>query len=237
MKYGEMGLKQKEAKATTKEQEKNFKTAKEKEIDYLNIIDSMKDETFSTCVDMLFPSFKYYVLKKEDIRRVDLKEQLVRFQNEYYEQNKNKSVGFLNYYLRILKKYYDNLINCADESRAAKCKGRGYEVMERAATKEGTLSDIEDSIILLLCLFRERKDKNQDEVIEDITISIGKEDFEMINALMEYKVQDSGAVMKKPGILDKILSSDDTNEYDAKVMYINSILFLCIGLQDRGLIG
>ena len=43
-----------EAKAATKEQEKGFQTAKEKDIDYLNIIDSMKDESLVAFINSSF---------------------------------------------------------------------------------------------------------------------------------------------------------------------------------------
>jgi len=238
MKYGDKGLKQKEAKAAAKEGEQSFKSYREKKIDYVDIINHMGEEAFDVCVEKLYPLLDYCVLTKKDIRRVDLEEQLIRLQNWFCENNKGKNIGFLNYYLKILKDYYNKLVNCEEGSRASLCRNRGDEVMNRALSNEGSLADIEDSIIILLCLLREKSVlQSTDEKISDVTISLTMSDFDIIDALIELKIQPSGAVMKKPGILDKIISSHDNDEFDAKIMYINSVLFLCMGLQDRGLIG
>ena len=48
-------------------------------LDYLQIVDSLNDEAFAFCVDTIFPVLGYRVLRKEEVRRVDLKERLREF--------------------------------------------------------------------------------------------------------------------------------------------------------------
>lgn len=235
MKYGENVIKKPEAS----EKKKKVLDKYAKSIDYVDVFNQMREETFNYCIDRLFPMFDYCVLTRDDIRRVDVLEQLVGIQKRFDENNKEKNIGFLNYYLQLLEKYYNNLVNCEEGSRAAKCKDRGYEVLVNAAMKEGTIYDIEDSVVILLCLFREIKDKANisDYLIRDMSISVTKEDVDLVNLIIDYKFQAAKGVMKKPAILEKIKFADDNNEYDAKIMYMNSVIFLCLGLQERGILG
>ena len=40
------------------------------------LLNDLSDEAFHFCVDKLYPLFNYRILKKEDIRRIDLLEQI-----------------------------------------------------------------------------------------------------------------------------------------------------------------
>lgn len=220
----------KKAVGTTPEPER--KNEYQKKIEYVDIVVQMSDEAFQFCLDKIFPFFNYYVIRKEDIRRIDLEELLVKMQNKYYKNNKNKNKGFLNYYLDMLRKYYELLVDCVD--RADMCRARGYEVINNAVSKNGTLYDIEDSLILLLCLFREKS--NSSKVICEVDISVDKTDVDLIDKLVEYKIQNGKNVIKKPGILEKLINDDDDTEFDIKALYINSIIFFSICMQDRGII-
>lgn len=205
----------------------------QKSIDYIDIVNQMHEETFRFCINKLFSVFNYCYLTKDDIRKIDFIEQLMKMQIEFSEYSKGKHIGMLNYYLDIVEKYYDCLIKCEEKSRAEKCKNRGYEVIENAIKSNGTLYDVEDSIVILMCLFRELENSDT-KVLSDMTISITRDDVDLLDRLIEYKFQGRGAIVKKPGILEKIKSNSDQSEREDKIMYINSVLFLALGLQERG---
>lgn len=207
----------------------------QKSIDYIDIVNQMHEETFRFCIEKLFSFFDYCYLTKDDIRKIDFIEQLMKMQIDFSEYNKGKHIGMLNYYLDIVEKYYDCLIKCEENSRAERCKNRGYEVIENAVKSSGTLYDIEDSIVILMCLFRELGNSDA-KILTDMTISITRDDIDMLDRLIEYKFQGRGAVVKKPGILEMIKSNSNQSEREEKIMYINSVLFLALGLQERGII-
>ncbi len=204
----------------------------QKKIEYVDLIEQMSEEAFQLCLDKIFPFFRFHIIRKEDIRRIDVEELLFKMQDEYYKNSKNRNQGFLNYYLDMLRKYYELLIDCTNQ--AVKCRARGYEVIQSALSNNGTLYDIEDSIILLLCLFREKSGSTK--VVSEVDISIDLSDMELIDKLVEYKIQNGKNIIKKPRMLENLIY-DDTNDFDLKVLYINSVLFFSLGMQDRGIIG
>ncbi len=200
----------------------------DKDIDYISLIEQMNDEVFEFCVEYLYPMFDFKVIKQEEMRKIDLEEVLVRFRNQYiYDMTK---MGYLNFYLSIIRSYFDNVLKCEEDSRAARCKKRGYEVLENALKENGTQNDILDALIIFLSLFREIENNIDDKefLISDVSIKISKIDAEVLNDLMydsSPRVTNIFAMLKK-----------QTNDigFSSKVLFINSIVFLCIGLQERG---
>lgn len=200
----------------------------DKDIDYVSLIEQMNDDVFEFCVSYLHPMFDYKILKPEDIRKIDIEEELVRFRDSYvYDMTK---MGYLNFYLSIIKNYFDNVLKCAEGSRAAKCKVRGYQVLENALKENGTQNDILDAVILFLSLFREVEDNldEKDFLISDVSIGISLIDAEVLNDMM----YDKGP--KASNIFSLLRKQSDDIGFSAKVMFINSIIYLCLGLQERG---
>ena len=228
MLYGDKA-KKKEAGAAPEPERKN---EREKRIEYVKLIEQMNDETFKLCLKKLYPLFNYSVINMENMRKIDLEDQLERIQDKFYKNSKGKNKGFLNYYLDILKKYYDVLIECDD--KAERCRNRGREVIQNAVSKDGTRYDIEDGIILLLCLYREKS--KGIKVINDVNTSASTDDIEYIDKIVEYRIQQGKNLVKKTGMIKNMIADDSDSEFDSKVFYVNSVLFFCMGMQDRGVI-
>lgn len=200
-----------------------------KTIEYEALINQMNEEAFTFCVDNLFHLFDFQVLKPEDMRRIDLLEYLVRFRNTFSFDKAKK--GYLNFYLDVVKSYIQNIIRCVPDSRAYKCRNRAYQVIENATKLHGNQNDVIDAVILFLSLYREfeGQEDNKDYYIDDVTICAGTYDAETLNDLMYSDV------LKKTGKFDFMRKQNDDVGFCEVVMYINSIIYLALGLQERGL--
>ena len=96
----------------------------------------MSDAAFSFCVSYLYPLYNYRVLKEFDIRRIDLQENLMRIESMI--PSEMKKMGVLNYYLFELKLYFEALLICKEDSRAAMYKDRALLAIDRALSEDGS---------------------------------------------------------------------------------------------------
>ena len=88
---------------------------------YDAFLDDLRDEAFHFCVDKLYPLFNYRILKKEDIRRIDLLEQLTILVDDVPKTEKGKSRGSINYYFYIIKKYFESFIGAVKGEHSSLC--------------------------------------------------------------------------------------------------------------------
>ncbi len=208
-----------------------------KQIDYVKIIDDMNDVAFAFCMEYLYPVFNYQILEVEDVRRIDLKENLCRMQNAFKRDAKGKNSGFLNHYLSLIKLYLDDQLKCAEGSRAARAKVRAYEAIEKAleeVNKDNSL-DIEDCVLIFVSLIREyvkQINAGESEPISNVTNELVLQDADTLTTVYNSGIKAMGGPVKlNIPIVKGLLQMDDK---DMKVLYINSIIFLCAGLQSRG---
>jgi len=205
-------------------------------IDYIKLVDDMSDEAFQFCVDQLYPMCNYRVLQKEDIRRIDLKERLLGF-NSIVPKNDGKEQGTLNYYLFVLKLYFDNFLKCKTGTKAEKYRNRAIELMESALSDNGTIEDVEDLVQIFIGLFRSLDDDFdhiEKYIVTGITFDVFKEDADLLREIWEHKKLVPNGIVEKPGLLDKIFGTDYEKKTAIKLAYINNVIFLCRCLQNRG---
>ena len=208
-----------------------------KQIDYVKIVDGMNDVTFAFCVEFLYSVFDYQILQKEDIRRIDLKEELVRMQNAFLEDSKGRKQGFLNFYLSLIQMYFDDQLKCVEGSRADRSRRRALDAINMALEEghDDNMLDIEDCILVFISLFREylgmiNSENNGSLINVDNGIMIS--DADILLRIYNDGIKAVGGPIKLPiPIVKGLLSPDD---YAMKVLYVNSMVFLCVGLQARG---
>lgn len=205
-------------------------------IDYIKLVDDMSDEAFQFCVEQLYPMCNYRVLQKEDIRRIDLKERLLGF-NSIVPKNDGEEQGALNYYLFVLRLYFDSFLKCKPGSTAEKYRNRAMELMESALSDNGTIEDVEDLVQIYIALFRtlnNRFDEMEKYVAVGLTFDVFKEDADMLKEIWEHKKLIPNGIVEKPGLLDKLFGTDYEKRTAIKLTYINNVIFLCRCLQNRG---
>ncbi len=206
-------------------------------IDYIKLVDDMSEQAFNFCVDQLYPMCNYRVLQKEDIRRIDLKERLLGFNSIVPKDDKGKEQGALNYYLFVLKLYFDNYLKCKAGSKAEKYRNRAMGLMNSALSENGTIEDIEDLVQIFIALFRSLDD-DFDHIdkysVVGLTFDVFKEDADLLKAIWQHKKLVPDGIVEKPGLLDKIFGTDYEKKTAIKFAYINNVIFLCRCLQNRG---
>lgn len=205
-------------------------------IDYEKLIDDMNDVTFAFCIQYLHPVFEYHVMTVDDMRRIDLKEQLASLKVSF-EEEKGKKQGLLNYYVSLIKKYFEDQLKCGENTRADRYKARAYELMGDAISKKGTAKDVEDYIVIFVSMFRKyieiSKLPNQ-PTIDDIENELRLEDIDLLLRIYDNNIKAKiGPVKINIPAIKGFMKIDD---YDMKILYINSVIYLCLGLQERGLL-
>lgn len=206
-------------------------TTSAKTIDYLRIIDDMNDDAFSFCVSNLYPVLNYRVLQETDIRRIDLKESLLKLEENI--PNTYKKKGLLSYYLTEMKAYFDNMLICLPDSRAQRYKTRAIETMELALGEDGTIEDVDDIFYCFMILLHAAY-SHADETkkpLEAPSSGIYLNDAEILKKLSEQKGYNLSGSDAKKGFIDKFTIEIDKSE-SRRFMYINNILFLCRALQN-----
>ena len=208
-----------------------------REIAYLTLVDEMSDEAFHFCIEKLYPICNYRVLKPEDIRRIDLKERLLGFNSIVPKDDKGKVQGALNCYITTLKQYYDSFIKCEEESKASRYRDRTFELMTAALSDKGTQEDIDDIFLIFVSLMRALQphfDHLAKQTVSDFTLDLDPSDADLLKEIWEHKKLVPGRHVEVPDVLGKIVGADDDKKPALKLAYINNILFLARGLQNRG---
>ena len=118
------------------------------------LLNDLSDEAFHFCVDKLYPLFNYRILKKEDIRRIDLLEQITVLFDGVPKTEKGKSSGSINYYFYIIRKYFESFIGAVKGEQAEKYHKRAFEIMD--LTKHDSLywDEIEDVLTVFVSCLR-----------------------------------------------------------------------------------
>ena len=206
-----------------------------KPINYVNLVDEMSDEAFSFCVSYLYPLYKYRVLKKEDIRKIDLQENLERIESMI--PSDMGKMGVLNYYLFELKLYLESLFICKASSRAERYKERSLLAAERALSEDGNIKDVDDAFwgfMMLLDVFQDKLEADSKVCIARPAFRIEKENAEVLKNLYANKKHTPEGIDGQTGFIGRKLSSEDEKSKARKFMFINNIVFLSRALQSFG---
>ena len=205
-------------------------------IDYIKLVDDMSDEAFRFCADQLYPIWNYRILQKEDVRRIDLKEQLLKL-NSIVPKKDGKKQGALNYYLFVLKLYFDSYLKCKEGSTAEKYRKRAMELMESALSDNGTIEDVEDLVQIYIALFRtlsNRFNEIEKYVAVDLTFDVFKEDADMLKKICVNKNLVPNGIVEKQGLFETVFRIEGGKKEAIAVAYVNNVVFLCRCLQNRG---
>lgn len=200
---------------------------------YDAFLDDLSDEAFHFCVDKLYPLFNYRILKKEDIRRIDLLEQLTIFVEDVPKTETGKSRGSINYYFYIIKKYFESFIGAVKGEQAEKYHKRVFEIMD--LTKHDSLywDEIEDVLTVFISSIRSLNQSNQLDgkkyLFHKCHLDLRVEDADLLESIWKNKdfIPNDIVQKKKLGIATINKSKDEKEiSFALKFAYINSLLYL-----------
>lgn len=202
---------------------------------YKAIMDEMNEYAFSFCKGILFPICDYKVLEIEDIRPIDLAEKLTELSDNLYAQRANKSItGTVNWYIYIMRMYFDQFLSCKTGSRAEKYKHRAKELMDQVTTDDWTSQNGRDIVLIFLSILHvfDSFEQMQTHSAVDLSLSIDQED-----AILLKKVWDNMTPMvstEKKNLIVKEISRHGIEQQATKFAYIMNIIYLTQLLQERG---
>ena len=124
------------------------------DIDLLSIVDDYNADAIQLCVSQLFPLFNYRIMKAEDVRPVDLKEKLIELSDRFVPQENQKAKKPVEVYCSVMTEYLNERTEIEAESRAAKYRERALELLAKALSPNGAVSDLEDALLIMLALFK-----------------------------------------------------------------------------------
>ncbi len=86
-----------------------------KKIDYLALIDSLSDSAFAFYVEQIFKDLNFKVLKRKDIRKIDIEEKILyRIEFLYYKSLRIKEGKSVKRYSELLKESLEGFVECKD---------------------------------------------------------------------------------------------------------------------------
>jgi len=201
-----------------------------KSIDYIKVVDEMSEAAFSFCISYLYPLYNYRVLCQSDIRRIDLKENLMRISSLI--PSELKEMGILNYYLFELKLYLESILICEEGSRAEMYKKRIVDAIEKALSENGSIADVDDAFLGFMILLHSFSNK-MNGIINPL-FRVEQKDAELLKELFENKKGIPKGIDGKKSFIDKRLSIGDEKLNATKFLFINNIIFLSRALQSFG---
>ena len=151
--------------------------------------------------------------------------------------NELNKMGVLNYYLFVLKLYFDNTLICKEGSRAEMYKERAIYAMEKALGEEGTIEDVDDAFLgfmTLLHTLRDKLDGDSKYTIIKPAFSVEQKDAAVLKKLYENKTRTPEGINGKNGFIDKKLTFEYEKLNARKFLFINNIVFLSRALQSFG---
>lgn len=191
-------------------------------LDYLQIVDSLNDEAFAFCVDAIFSVLGYRVLRKEDVRRVDLKERLREF---------SAQSGSL--YLHILQLYFGNYLHFSAESREERLYHRALDLMKDVSKNQNDFGKLDDLVLIFIILLRPlATGAGSVEEIADRMLELSRDDAGILKKIWKNHIPSE--VENMPEFMQKLQKPRTPPLEELKMTYINNVLFLCRSLQNRG---
>ena len=204
-------------------------------IDYLNIIDEYNHKAFSFCVSHLFPLFNYVVLKECDVRPIDLKDQIMQMEHDYYGCDTADGLNITILCCHTLSAYYENMINITPDSRAEKYHKHGLNIVNAILDgKDISLQRLEDALLIMIALLRQVKGHIGDDKVSAVTdadIDVKIADVAILQELWELMM--SACDPSRPSFLKRRVDDIETQQLFTMAHVIFVVLF-CHMLQQRG---
>lgn len=210
------------------------------EMDYVKIIDDFNDQAFKYCVDLLYPSLKFRILTKQDIRKVDLKERVLEIIAGYLPVKDNKPSGSLEKYVEAVKFYFDNYLHCKPDSIALRYHAAALDAMKEIKAGNGELSRVEDVFMVFIALMRSAApDFSKKTPIENVDFVVKESDGVLLEQIRDYPFAFPTpplAIVALQFLTDKQKGIPDYRQPMAQkeLLYINNILLYCRMMQAQG---
>ncbi len=203
----------------------------EERIDYLKIVDSFQAGAFKLCRTTLFPLFRHPVLKESDIRPIDLKEDLVKTEDDILI---DVSINSYEFFTLALSDYLSGLTVVKESSRAERYKERAFELIEKASQGENPAQNIEDALYITVALLKPNVGKlgyKDTEPVADPDFDITPKDVEVLEEVCDIymEVYDPS----RPGLF-RNRDKDEKASAIYTLAYVNSVVFFCQLMQNRG---
>ncbi len=202
-----------------------------KRIEYLSLIEGLSDEAFGYYTDNVIKDLIFKVLKRKDIRKIDVEEKVVyRIEYLYYRSLKIGADESVERYASFLKQFLDGYIDCEENSRAEAYFYRAMGLADKLIDHVGTLDDLHDLVLLFIGLFKSYKDADMTE-ISSIDLSINNDVSTLVRWISEGKDLESPAkgrfkVAKNP--------AKNLTDFDQEFLFITTLLFACVLMQENG---
>lgn len=204
------------------------------------LLEGLSEEAFHFCVDKLYPLFNYRVLKQDDIRRVDLLEQLTILFDSIPKTEDNKKRGSCNYYFYIIRKYFDSFIGAYKGEQAEKYQKRVFEIMDMTNRHSLKFDEVEDVLTVFISSIRVLNQYNQLDgkkyYFHTCRLDLRMEDADLLEQIWKNEnfIPDGIVQKKKRGRSSRNPNNEKEISFALKFAYINSLLYLVRGLDQRG---
>ena len=206
---------------------------------YDAMIDALDDDTFAVCVDMLWPILKYKYLKREDVRRIDLKERVADKLSWFVPEPKppiprgRNWPGSVDKYVEAIRFYFDNgYLPVEKGSLAEKYFLRAREIINSYAKSENPQAEAENLFVIYLCLFREvfsSFDSKSIRPASRVDCQVGREDRSLLERIRTYPFE-----KHIPSAL-KFVPVVDKHDFKQKNFeFLNNTLIYCLLMQVQG---
>lgn len=201
-------------------------------IDYLSLIDEYGADAFSLCRSKLFPYFNYALLTENDVRPIDLKDQIVQLLRDIYGIDQIADANITGIMADILQAYLLDFAFVASDSRAEKYKNRAIQLTETILSGQCTVKDLEDVLLIMIALLKPNKDNigaKTAKLIQDPDFTLDRDDIEILEELLDIMLSQ----FERRGFLESKAKNTGAKNSILFVHVINIVLF-CHILHQRG---
>lgn len=206
---------------------------------YNAMIDELDEKMLARCVDLLWPVLRYRYLKREDVRRIDLKERLNDMVASYvpgYGQQPTKGkndLACMGKYVEAIRFYFDNgYLPVKKGSRAEKYAAYAREIMDGYKKSDDPLMEIEDLFGIYLCLSRKAYPNYGNKAvtpIDDIDLHVCEDDARLLEKIRIFPFE-----KVTPAVLKVVAKPEKQDARQKDFAFLNNALLLCglIKVQD-----
>ncbi len=201
-------------------------------IDYLDIIDKYCPEAFSLCVEQLFPLFDLMILTKQDIRKVDLKENVLDLIKLRYPALIEELSLISLTYCEQLRLLLDSTSKVEKGSRAERYRNRALELLDNKANKSIQLQNLSDALLIFVAIMKPLRghiDAVENKCTQEPIFSYETEDIGVLNEVWTVQFE-----FVNTSILGFKKKNDSNASNNIKLWYVISIILFCCILQERG---
>lgn len=212
---------------------------RDRQIDYVSIIDSLNDRAFRCCVEYLHSVLSFMVLKKDDIRKIDLEEKILSNISPYLVRMNIDNHQSMAHYMSVLKLYLNTFIVCKKSSRASSYMDRINEIIDKVIYDDYCENDIDDIVTIFIGLFRGyrtgvlRYGKVKFNIIT-LSIENSPDDIEVISWIKENSELKPTSALRKKYMNRSMVTLTSDVIAEKRFMYITSVVLLCKLLQKTG---